>query len=144
MIDREQSRSTGDPGKEAAALSRRLHEIKGRRARYQEMAAAELIDLDELRGQLARLEEVRRDTERALDAVRRRVQDLESLELNRSTLLGMYAGIVPDALETLPPAERHRVYGMLHLEAKLAPSGDLEMSGDVMLISKCGTPYPRD
>ena len=59
MIERERSRSAGDPDKETAALKRRLGEIKGRRARYQEMATADLVDFDELRERLAGLDEAR-------------------------------------------------------------------------------------
>jgi multidrug resistance efflux pump len=76
MIERERSRSAGDPEKETAALTRRLGEIKGRRARYQEMAAAGLVDFDELRERLAGLDEARGDAERAFGAARNRADQL--------------------------------------------------------------------
>jgi septal ring factor EnvC (AmiA/AmiB activator) len=129
----------GDPLKEAATLGKRLREIKSRRSRYQEMAAAELIDFDELRERLVGLEDERKDTERALEATQRRAEHLEHLEQNRNVLLEEYAGAVPERLGALSPEKRHRVYRAMRLRAVLTPSGDLEMSGDVMPASVCRT-----
>ncbi len=145
MIERERAQMLGNPLKEAAALDRRLREIKSRRSRYQEMAAAGLIDFDELRERLAGIEDERGDTERALEAIQRRAERLERLEQNRNVLLEEYAGAVPEILDALPPEERHGVYRILRLRVALAPSGDLEMSGDVMPASLCRTetPYRR-
>jgi septal ring factor EnvC (AmiA/AmiB activator) len=142
MIERERAQMLGDPVKEAAALGRRLGEIKSRRSRYQEMAAAGLIDFDELRERLAAIEDERQDTERTLEASRHRTEHLERLEQNRRVLLEEYAGAMPERLADLPPEKRHRVYRMMRLRANLAPSGDLEISGDVMPASFCRTETP--
>jgi site-specific DNA recombinase len=139
MIERERAQMLGDPVKEAAALDKELRGIKGRRSRYQEMAAAGLIDFDELRECLARIKDERGDTERALEAIQRRAEHLERLVQNRNVLLEEYAGAVPEALGALPPEERHRVYRILRLRAVLASCGDLEMSGDVTPASFCRT-----
>jgi Recombinase zinc beta ribbon domain/Recombinase len=56
MIERERQTMLGDPVKEASLLEKRLRKIKERRERYQEMAAANLIDFDELRERLAPLD----------------------------------------------------------------------------------------
>jgi hypothetical protein len=143
MIGRERSRSAGDTQKETAALKRRLGQIKDRRARYQEMAAAKLMDFDELRERLAESDEARRDLERALGAARHRADQLERLERDRAALMREYAGAVPETLSALSPEERHRVYKMMRLEVALAPDGDMEMSGDVVAVSKNETAYPR-
>jgi len=103
MIERERAQKLGDPVKEAAALGKRLREIKSRRSRYQEMAAAGLIDFDELRERLAAMEDERRDTERTLEASRHRTEHLERLEQNRRVLLEEYAGAMPEKLADLPP-----------------------------------------
>jgi hypothetical protein len=142
MIERERSRTPGDPSKEAAAPSKRLQEIKGRRSRYQEMAAAGLIDFDELRERLSGLEDERIDGERALEAIQRRAENLGRLEQSRDTLLKEYAGAVTEALDALSPEERHGVYRMLRLQATLTPSGDLEITGDVLSVSNSETAYP--
>jgi len=146
MLERERAQMLGDPVKEAATLGKRLREIKGRRSRYQEMAAAGLIDFDELRERLAGIEDARVDTERALEAIQRRTEHLDRLEQNRNVLLEEYAGAMPEALGTLSPEERHRVYRILRLRVNMAPSGDLEMSGDVMPVplSRIATPSPPD
>ncbi len=125
--------------KEAATLGKRLREIKSRRSRYQEMAAAELIDFDELREWLAGLEDERKGTERALETTQRCA---EHLEQNRNGLLEEYGGAVPEVLDALAPEERHRVYRIMRLRAVLAPSGDMEMSGHVMPASVCRTEIP--
>lgn len=143
MIERERSRSADDPEKETDALKRRLGEVKDRRARYQEMAAADLIDFDELRERLAQLDEARRETERALSAARHRADQLESLERNRAALMREYAGAVPEALSSLSPQARQRVYKMMRLEVALEPSGDMEISGDVAPVSKNETAHRR-
>jgi len=139
MIERERGQTLGDPAMEAAALGKRLREIMARRSRYQEMAAAGLIEFDELRERLAGIEDERQDTERALEATRHRAEHLERLEQNRSVLLEEYTGTVPEVLDTLPAEERHRVYKIIRLRAVLSPSGDLEMSGDVMPVPLCRT-----
>jgi len=142
MIEQERAQMLGDPVKEAAALGRRLREIKSRRSRYQEMAASGLIDFDELRERLAGIEDARVDTQQALEAIRSRAEHLERLGQNRQTLLEEYAGAMPEALGALPPEERHRVYRILRLRVNLAPCGDLETSGDVMpaALSRIETP----
>jgi hypothetical protein len=41
----------------------------------------------------------------------------------------------PERLRAGPDAtERHRVYGMLRVEAQVAPDGSLEVSGDVISV----------
>jgi site-specific DNA recombinase len=142
MIQHERAQILGDPLKEATTLGKRLREIKSRRSRYQEMAAAALIDFDELRERLAGLEDERKDSERALQATQRRAEHLENLQQNRNVLIEEYAGAVPNRLGALAPEERHRVYRLMRLRVVLAPSGDLEMSGDVVPASVCRTETP--
>ncbi len=45
-------------------------------------------------------------------------------------LLDAYTSLMPDALGELNAAERDWVYGMLRVEARVAPDGSLEVSGD--------------
>jgi hypothetical protein len=44
-------------------------------------------------------------------------------------LLESYVEMTPEALESLTPEERHRVYGMLGLGATIKMDGILEVSG---------------
>jgi predicted site-specific integrase-resolvase len=112
-------------------------------AKFERAKTADLIGFDELRERLTDLEDARKDTERTLEATQRRAEHLEHLEQNRNVLLEQYAGAVPEVLGALAPEERHRVYRIMRLRAVLAPSGDLEMSGDVMPASVCRTAKPR-
>ena len=41
---------------------------------------------------------------------------------------------MPDALDGLDAAERHRVYGLLRVEALIGADGSLEVSGDVISV----------
>jgi hypothetical protein len=44
-------------------------------------------------------------------------------------LLEYYVEMTPEALESLTPEERHRIYGMLGLGATITMDGTLEVSG---------------
>jgi hypothetical protein len=43
--------------------------------------------------------------------------------------LEYYVEMTPEALESLTPEERHRIYGMLGLRATITMDGTLEVSG---------------
>ena len=53
---------------------------------------------------------------------------MEELEMNRDVLLESLANMVPEALDTLEPEERSRIYRMLQLEIIPSPQG-LRVSG---------------
>jgi site-specific DNA recombinase len=134
MIERERSAAHGDPEAQTRLWLNKLAEIDRKRARYQEMAAEDLIDLDELRARLGDLEESRRTADRELRALRGRQEQIRELERDRDALLKDYASLVPDALDELDATERHYVYRMLRVEALVAPDGSLEVSGDVISV----------
>jgi hypothetical protein len=136
MIEQERRGTHGDP---AAETRRWLEEISvaGRkRTRYQEMAAEGLIDFEELRAWLAALGDVRNTAEQELRALEQRTEHLAQLERDRDSLLENYADLMPEAIDALDSEERHRVYRMMRLEARLASDGALEISGDVMNFSR--------
>jgi DNA repair exonuclease SbcCD ATPase subunit len=93
------------------------------------MAAEGLLTFDELRDKLAVLEETRETARRKLRDLEVRRERLAELERDRETLMERYAGMVPDALDTLSPDERHRVYKLLKLGVNLDADGTLEVSG---------------
>ena len=51
------------------------------------------------------------------------------MERDKDAILDSYAGMAPEALETLMPEERHRVYRMLRIRAVAHVDGTLEISG---------------
>jgi hypothetical protein len=73
-----------------------------------------------------------------LSALRHRTERLAQLGHDRDTLLESYAGVLPEAIDALKSEERQRVYRMIGMEARLAPDGSVELSGDVMSFSKVG------
>jgi hypothetical protein len=102
------------------------------------MAAERLIEFEELRTRLAALEDTRKTAERELRTLQHCRERLAQLEHDRDDLLNSYAGALPEAIDVLEPEERHRVYRMIGLEARLAPDRSFELSGDVMSFSKVG------
>jgi hypothetical protein len=74
--------------------------------------------------------------ERELHALHRRTEHLAQLEHDRDGLLESYADLVPEAIDALGSAERHRAYRIIGPEVHLASNDSFELSGDVMSFSK--------
>jgi hypothetical protein len=129
MIDLEREGMRGDPESEAKAWCDKLAEADRKRSGFQDMAADGLITFDELRGKLAALEETRAVAERELEGLRHRREHLDSLERNKEAVLESYAALAPEALDSLTPEERHRLYKMLKLRVNVDLDGSLEVSG---------------
>jgi site-specific DNA recombinase len=136
MIQQETHSVHGNPVTETERWLEEISEVGRKRTRYQVMAAEGLIDFEELQAQLAALEDTRQTAERELQALQRRTEYLVQLERDRDSLLENYAGLLPEAIDTLEPDERHQVYRMIRLEAHVALDGSLEISGDVVSFSK--------
>jgi hypothetical protein len=135
MMDREhQSSLRGDPELEKKAWMDKLAEIDRMRSGYQEQAAKGLMTLDELAARLRELEGTRRTAERELAILRDRGESIERLEHDKDLLLDHYAGMAPEALDSLTPEERHQVYKMLRLKVIAHLSGDVELVGDLVFI----------
>jgi hypothetical protein len=79
--------------------------------------------------QLKRIAETRKIAKEELAALEGRSQRLEELEHDRDALLERYAGMVPEALDSLGPEERHRIYKSLRLKILAYPEARLEVSG---------------
>ena len=139
MIEAEKASAHGDPEAETTFWLDKLAEANRKRARYQEMAAEDLISFDELRARIVELEEIRSTAERELMALRNRQEQIQQLEQEKETLLEDYARLLPKALDGLDAPERHRVYKMLRVEAAIATDGTLEVSGDVMSVCEMET-----
>ena len=134
MIEREREAAHGDPEAEAKRWLDKLAEVDRKRARYQEMAAEDLIGFDELRARMAELQETRTVAELELRSLQHRQERIRQLEEDKQALLEHYAGLLPEDLDGLDAAERHRVYKMLRVEAAISSDGSLEVSGDVLSV----------
>lgn len=130
MVERgERLGDQADPDRERELLAAKIAEVECKRPRYQDMAAEGHMTFDELGEKLQQLDEVREAAERELTGLEHRRMQLEELERDSSSVVERYTGIVPGALEGLTPEERHRVYRMLELEARVHQDGTLELSG---------------
>ena len=78
---------------------------------------------------LAELEDTRATAEAELKTIRGRMAVLEELERDRDALLESYAGMMPDALDSLTPEDRCRVYGMLRLNVRASADGTMQARG---------------
>jgi site-specific DNA recombinase len=129
MIELERRSMRSDPDREQETWLDKLTEVDRKRARYQEMAADDLITFDELRARLAELDNTRSVAERELQALRSHKELVDKLEADRDSLLDSLTGMAPNALDSLAPEERHHVYKMLKLRVTVSLDGTLEVSG---------------
>jgi site-specific DNA recombinase len=129
MIELERSSRHGEPEREQKTWLDRIAEVDHKRARYQEMAANDLITFDELRARLAQLDTTRRIAERELEALQNHKERITELEADRDALLDSLIGIAPGALDSLASEERHHTYKMLKLRVIVSPDQTLEVSG---------------
>jgi site-specific DNA recombinase len=135
MIEREREGGLrGDPDRERKAWLNKLAETDRMRSGYQELTAKGLMSLDELGARLKELEGARDTAERELAILRKRREHIEQLERDKHALLEHYAGMASEALASLTPEERHRVYKMLRLKVIAHPEGGVELAGDLLCI----------
>jgi site-specific DNA recombinase len=134
LIEREREGAHGDPEVETKLWLDKLAKVDRKRARYQEMAAENLIGFDELRARIAEFEETRAVAERELRSLKHRREQIHQLEQDKEALLSHYVGLLPDDLDGLDATQRRQVYGMLGVEAAIGPNGALEVRGDVINV----------
>jgi hypothetical protein len=106
MIELERNSTGSDPGKETKLWADKLAEVDRKRARYQEMAADDLITFDELRSRLSELNNTRAIAERELEALRNREGRIAELEKKRDSLLASLMSTAPEALDALNAEDR--------------------------------------
>ena len=129
MIELERRSMRGNPDREQETWLDKLTEVDRKRARYQEMAADDLITFDELRARLTELDDTRSIAERELEALRARRERIADLETDRDALLDSLVNVAPDALASLAPEDRHHVYKTLKLRVVAYQDDSLELSG---------------
>jgi site-specific DNA recombinase len=115
--------------REAKAWLNKLAETDRDRRGYQRLAANGHMTDEELDEALAELEKTRTTAERELEALAGQRERLEQLEREKDALLENYAALAPEALESLEPEERHRIYKMLRLRVIVRLEGGVEVNG---------------
>ena len=129
LIEEERAALRRDPNQEIKAWAKKIAEVDRKRSAYQDQQAEGLITLEELREKLSGLKDARAVARSELDALRSRQEHIEQLQNDADTILKRYAGMVPEALDTLTSEERHRVYKMLRLRVLLNADGSTEITG---------------
>ena len=128
MIEQEKE-TRGDPERKEKALAATLAEAERKREKYQEMYAADAMTLEELRSRLDALEETRESARGELAALARWRESLEAFERDKELLLESYAARAPEALNSLEPEDRRRVYSVLGLRVDALPDKSLRVQG---------------
>src|SRR5215204_1636556 len=145
LIEQERQSVRGDPEREVRTWFDKLSEIDSKRSRYIDLAADGVMSRDELKAKLARLGETRENAEKELKALRTRQEKLEELQRDKDTVLEHYTTLAPEALDSLAPEERHRLYRMLRLKIVAHLDETIELTGDLMgtaEVSNLETTHP--
>ena len=109
----------------------------GSREMDQRLAAKGLMTDEELDKALAQLEETHENARRELESLSQRRERIVELERDRDALLESYVGMVPEALDSLTPQERHQIYKVLRLRVVAGPNGEVEASGAFGDLAVC-------
>jgi hypothetical protein len=141
VIETHRSALRDDPERETRTWLDKLAKIDRKRAKYQEMAAEELISLNELREKLTDLEDIRVAAERELEEVKERAGRIAALEGDRDALLSSYEALAVEELDDLAPEERHGFYRTLRVVVYVHPEGGVEVTGE---FRPFGTPGSDD
>ena len=134
LIEQERAGTRGDPDREANSWLEKRSEVEQERRGYLRLAAKGHMSDDDLAEALAELAETRATAERELKAIRGRKVALEELERDRDALLESYAGMIPEALDSLAREERSQIYGMLRLKVDVFADGTMQARGVLSVV----------
>ncbi len=117
-------RALADPDPEAKAWAAKLEECANRRAKYQQMFAANLMTIDELKANLQALDADRATAEKGLADVAERQERIEALERDKEALLHNYHERAQQGgMSEFTPEERHDMYKRMRLTVMVGPGG---------------------
>lgn len=119
----------GDPDREIEHWIEKLTEADEERRGFLRLAARGRLTDKELDEELSALEGVRRTANRELAALHNRKERIEAMERDREVILEDYASRTPEALDSLTPTERHRLYQMLMVTLAVRPDRTAEITG---------------
>lgn len=129
MIEEERNLARGNPDEEWRAWSKKLSEVEDERRGYLRLAARGSVSDAELDEALAELDSARNIARRELKAIEGHRERIEQLERDRDEIMDQYAGMTPEALQSLSPEDRNQLYRILKLRVIVDADGSLEVSG---------------
>jgi hypothetical protein len=131
MIDREREELRDHPDQQSKTWADKLADVGLKRTRFQDIAAEGFITFDELRQRLVQLEETRKVADWELSNLQYRRERIAQLEVAKTRLVEDFAGIMPEAVETVTGETRQRIYNLLRLKVTTGVEGDVEVSGAI-------------
>src|SRR5829696_6734896 len=104
---------------------KRIAEIDFKQERLLDLRLGGDITPEQFRAKSAELKSARAAAQDQLEASRSRLSRLKDLERGKDALVSHYASLVPVALNELPPADKNKVYEMMHLRVFAHPDDTL-------------------
>ncbi len=132
-----------NPEPEEKAWAKRLEEAETKRAKYQEMYAADAMTLDELKSKLAELEAIKSQARQAAKDAQTRQDRLSQLERDREAIRALYRErALREGLAGFEPEQRREIYKRLRLTVKVYPEGAVGVAGELPLaLSYLESPF---
>jgi site-specific DNA recombinase len=122
--------STRNRDKDVASWLRVVDDCGKKRAKYQEMYAADVVTLDELRTKLHELDATKSQAEEHLANARAGQSRVEELRATKKAMLEAYAtGIQYDGIRYFTPEMRREIYEALRLKVTVAADGNPRIQG---------------
>jgi hypothetical protein len=122
MIEHERAPSTAE---DEALWLKRIAEIDLKQERLLDLRLDGDITPEQFRARGTELKNARVAAQEQLEASRSRLSRLKDLERSKDTLVSHYATLVPQGLKELSPADKSKVYEMMHLRVFAHPDDTL-------------------
>src|SRR5215210_946994 len=122
MIEHERAPSTAE---DEALWLKRISEIDLKQERLLDLRLDGDITPEQFRARSAELKDARVAAQDQLEASRSRLSRLKDLERSKDALVTHYASLVPLGVNELSPADKNKVYEMLHLRVFAHPDDTL-------------------
>jgi site-specific DNA recombinase len=122
MIENERAPSTAE---DEALWLKRIDEIDLKHERLLDLRLDGDITPEQFRARSTELKDARVAAQDQLEASRSRLSRLKDLERSKDTLVSHYASLAPVGLDDLHPADKNKVYEMMHLRVFAHPEDTL-------------------
>ena len=133
LIERERE-ALRNPEPETKAWRAKIEEYDRKRAKYQEMYAADAMTLTELKTALTDLEDLKAAAEKEQKATEQRAERIAGLERDKAALQEMYRQrALQGGLADFTPEERHKIYRRLRLTVRVYPDHAIDVDGELPL-----------